>query len=192
MSGKKDYRNYINPGPRGSRFTANWQREFLPDGEMYVEDKTGTVVDALIRSVRKGTIVRVRRAFCLAPWTGSPRGRRGLMAARLDAIEAAGGCLLEAETGLRSCMRGERNRLLLNGYEDIAMAGRAVAKGRTGRPPIYKFTPAEWEIIAGIWTSRKHSNDKARLTAIEGRLGKVPGRTLLRTKLGSPHKAADE
>ncbi len=192
MNARTDYRNYINPGPKGSRFTANWQREFLPGGEMYVEDRSGTIVDALIRSVRKGTVVRVRRAFCLAPWNETPRKRRGLMAARIDAIEALGGCFMEAETGLRSCVRGERNRLLLGGYEDIATAGRAIAHGRTGRPPKYEFTATEWEIIAGIWTSRKYWNDKVRLAAIERRIGKVPGRTLLRNKLGSPHKAADE
>ncbi len=188
MSGKADIRNYINPGPKGSRFTANWQAEFLPTGETYTETKTGKIIDALIRSVRKGTVVRVRRAFCLAPWKGSPRKRREALAARLDAIEEAGGCVMEAETGLSSCVRGERNRLLLGGYEDIATAGRAVAKGRTGRPPKYEFTDHEWEVIEGIWTSRKYANDPARLAAIETRLGKVPGRTLIRNKLGSPHK----
>jgi hypothetical protein len=76
MSGKPDYRNYINPGPKGSRFTANWQAEFLPDGETYTEDKTGKMIEALIGSVRPGSTVRVRRLFCLAPWRGSPRKRR--------------------------------------------------------------------------------------------------------------------
>lgn len=192
MSGKHDYRNYVNPGPKGSRFSAAWQSEYLPTGETYVEDKSGKIIEVLIRSVRPGTVVRVRRAFCLAPWRGSPRKRRELLAARIDAIEAAGGCVMEAETGLRSDKRGERSRLLLGAYEDIATAGRAIAKGRTGRPPKYDFSAPEWEVIEGIWTSRRYANDAARLAAIERRLGKVPGRTLLRNKLGSPHKGTDK
>jgi hypothetical protein len=81
--------------------------------------------------------------------------------------------------------------MLMGAYEDIATAGRAVAKGRTGRPPVYEFTEAEWEVIGGIWTSRKFGNDAARMAAIEKRLGRVPGRTLLRNKLGSPHKGTE-
>ena len=190
MSGKPDYRNYVNAGPKGSRFTANWQLEFLPDGETYTEDKTGKVVEALIDSVRPGSVVRVRRLFCLAPWRGSPRKRREAVAARVQAIRDRKGHVLEAETGLTTKERGGCAKMLMGAYEDIATAGRAVAKGRTGRPPKYEFSEAEWEIIAGIWTSRKYANDAARLAAIEKRIGKVPGRTLLRNKLGSPHKDA--
>lgn len=188
MSGKPDYRNYINPGPKGSRQTANWQAEFLPDGETYLEDKTGTIIDALIGSVRPGSIVRVRRLFCLAPWKGSPRKRREAVAARVEAIRYRKGHILEAEMGRTTAERGGWAAMLMGAYEDIATAGRAIAKGRTGRPPKYEFTEAEWEIIAGIWTSRKYANDPARRAAIETRLGRVPGRTLIRNKLGSPHK----
>lgn len=191
MIGKPDYRNYINPGPKGSRFTAGWQAEYLPDGETYTEDKTGRVVEALIGSVRPGSIVRVRRLFCLAPWRGSPRKRREAVAARVQAIRDRKGHVMEAETGLSTRERGGCAKMLMGAYEDIATAGRAVAKGRTGRPPKYTFSETEWEIIAGIWTSRKYANDAARLAAIEKRIGKVPGRTLLRNKLGSPHKGAE-
>lgn len=191
MSQKPDFRNYINPGPKGSRFTANWQGEFLPDGETYTEDKTGKMVDAITDSVRPGSIVRVRRLFCLAPWKGSPRKRREAVANRVQAIRDRKGHVLEAETGLSTNERGGCAKMLMGAYEDIATAGRAVAKGRTGRPTKYEFTDAEWEIIGGIWTSRKFANDGARLTAIENRLGKVPGRTLLRNKLGSPHKGRE-
>lgn len=192
MSTKPDYRNYINPPPKGARITAQWQEEMLPDGETYTEDKTGTVIDALIRSVRPGSIVRVRRAFCLAPWRGSPKKRREALAARVDAIVARGGCFMEAETGLSTGKRGECARILMSAYEDIATAGRAVARGRTGRPPIYQFTKAEWEIIEGIWTSRRYKNDGERLAVIKKRLGRAPGRTLVRNKIGSPHKGRDQ
>jgi hypothetical protein len=188
MSGKPDYRNYVNPGPKGSRFTANWQAEFLPDGETYIENKTGSVVEALIDSVRPGSVVRVRRLFCLGPWKGSPRKRREAVATRVQAIRDRKGHVLEAETGLTTKERGGCAKMLMTAYEDIATAGRAVAKGRTGRPPVYEFTDTEWEIIGGIWANRKYANDGARMTAIEKRLGKCPGRTTLRNKFGSPHK----
>lgn len=54
-----------------------------------------------------------------------------------------------------------------------------------------RFSWRQAHILAeagGIWTSRKYANDGARLAAIEKRIGKVPGRTLIRNKLGSPHK----
>ncbi len=195
MSGKPDYRNYINPGPKGSRFTANWQAEFLPDGETYTEDKAGKMIEALIGSVRPGSIVRVRRLFCLAPWGKAPKmgpaKRRSVLADRVQAIRDRKGHVLEAETGRTTAERGGCAAMLMGAYEDIATAGRAIAKGRTGRPTKYEFTVAEWEVIDGIWTSRKFANDGARLAAIEKRLGKVPGRTLLRNKLGSPHKGRE-
>lgn len=195
MSGKPDYRNYVNPGPKGSRFTANWQLEFLPDGETYTENKTGSIVDVLIGSVRPGSIVRVRRLFCLAPWGKAPKmgpaKRRSVLADRVQHIIDRKGSILEAETGRSTKERGGCAKMLMGAYEDIASAGRAVAKGRTGRPPKYEFTDAEWEVIEGIWTSRKYANDGARLAAIEKRLGRVPGRTLIRNKLGSPHKGRE-
>ena len=192
MSGKPDYRNYVNPGPKGSRFTAGWQAEYLPDGETYTENKTGRVVEALIDSVRPGSIVRVRRLFCLAPWGKAPKvgpaKRRTILAERVQRILDAGGSIHEAETGRNTKERGGCAKMMMGAYEDIASAGRAIARGRTGRPPVYEFSDAEWEIIGGIWTSRKHANDAARMAAIEQRLGKCPGRTTLRNRFGSPHK----
>lgn len=150
------------------------------------------VVEALIGSVRPGSIVRVRRLFCLGPWRGSPRKRREAVAERVGRILAVKGAVIEeTETGRSSKERGGCAKMLMGAYEDIATAGRAIAKGRTGRPPKYEFTEAEWEIIGGIWASRKYGNDNARLAAILKRLGKVPGRTLLRNKLGSPHKGRE-
>lgn len=198
MSGKPDYRNYVNAGPKGSRFTANWQAEFLPDGETYTENKTGKVVEALIDSVRPGSIVRVRRLFCLGPWKGSPRKRREAVASRVQAIRDRKGHVLEAETGLSTKERGGCAKMLMTAYEDIATAGRAVAKGRTGRPLEYDFTEEQWATIGDIWTGGHYPNDPARLAAIrtrvakwqkvEPRFAKVPGRTTLRNKFGSPHK----
>jgi len=188
MSGKPDYRNYINPGPKGSRFTAGWQAEFLPDGETYTEDKTGKVIEGLISSVRAGSIVRVRRLFCLGPWKGSPRKRREAVAERVGRIlSIKGASIEETETGRSSKERGACAKMLMGAYEDIASAGRAIAKGRTGRPPKFNLTPEQWEIAGGIWYARKYTTDNDRLRAIERRLGVKIGRTTMRNRFGSPH-----
>ena len=196
MSEKPDFRDYINPGPKGSKFGAAWQEPPDDKGERYIEDKSGKKIDALIQSVRKGSIVRVRRLFCLGVWPRkglTPRKRRQIVGDRMEAILGPkhNGVILEWETGLRTDKRGDCIKMLNGAYEDIASAGRSVAKGRTGRPPKYDFTAAEWEVIEGIWTGRKFANDGARLAAIEKRLGRVPGRTLIRNKLGSPHKGRE-
>ena len=78
-------------------------------------------------------------------------------------------------------------------YEDIATAGRAVAKGRTGRPTKYEFTEAEWEIIGGIWTSRKFANDGARLAAIlRSGLARCRAEHYLETNSDRPTKGASK
>lgn len=188
-----DFRNYINPQPKKGRFSEAWQKEAVPDGEDYVEDKSGKIVDALIQSVRKGSIVRVRRLFCLAPWAGGPAKRRRVMAERVDAIRERGGVIMEAETQRRSDVRGHCGQMLMGGYEDIATSGRGIARyERTGRPPKYKMDSHELAIAEGVWTSRRYKNDDERLIAIEKRTGKKPGRTWLRNKFGSPHKSGEE
>src|SRR5690348_11437251 len=126
-----DFRNYINPQPGRGKFGAEWQRSFLAPGEEYVENKTGKVFDALCRSVRKGTIVQIRRLFCLAPWRGRPSTRRRVVAERVDAIRARGGIVLEAETQRRTDVRGHCAQMLMGAYEDIATAGRSISRGKT-------------------------------------------------------------
>lgn len=185
MSGKPDIRNYVNPQPDGGRFSAQWQLDYLPDGVSYTEDKTGKVVDRLIRSVREGTIIRVRRLFCLAPWYGSPRKRRSILADRVDAIKENGGSILEAETQRRTDIRGHLARMVMGASDDIATAGRSVSKGKTGRPP-KEWTPAQRLVMESLWHSRAYKNDNERVAAIEGKLSKSPSRSSLRNMFGKP------
>ena len=90
---------------------------------------------------------------------------------------------------IRNLLKGAVATGIGNSIGDVAR-GKA-GREKSGRPVEYSFAPEQWEIIEGIWTSRKYANDGARLAAIEKRLGKVPGRTLLRNKLGSPHKGRE-
>lgn len=187
MSRPADVRNYINPQPKG-KFTAAWQAEFLPDGETYTEDKSGKIIDALVKSVRDGAIVRVRRLFCLAPWTGTPRKRRLAIATRMDAIRDLGGIILEAETQRRSDVRGQCAQMLMGAYEDIATAGRSTSKGKIGRPG-REFSKEQWDAIRQIWFSRRYKTRSQAVTAIQA-LGIRVTSPWLYQRLGSPDKEA--
>lgn len=182
-----DIRNYVNPQPpsKGTRFTAEWQLAYLPDGETYTEDKSGKQIGALIRSLREGSIVRVRRLFILGSWFDGPRKRRNAIASILDEIKDKGGIVLEMETGRRSDRRGDCSKMLMDAYEDVATAGRSTPKGKTGRPAA-PWTPAQRLVMESLWRSRAYKNDTERVAAIQGKLGRSPGRTGLRAMFGAP------
>lgn len=183
MEGKSDIRSYCNPWP--PRHSQQAQEAKL-GGEVYVEDRTGRLIDALIHSVRKGTIVEVVEVGLLAPVKGSPRKRKALMAERVDAIKAKGGVIREVETGHQS-NKGQCAKMIVRGAEFIANSGRAGGKqDNAGRPGI-KLTPHERAVAEGIWTSRRYGNDDARIIEIEKRVGKRLKRGWLWTHFGSPN-----
>lgn len=177
-----DLRGYINPYIPGA-LTEEGQREGMI-GDIYVENRRGRQITALISSVRKGTIVQVREAFYLAPATGDPRVRRRVMGERLDAIKERGGLILELGMRTVRCLSHAR---LLWAYEQIATSGRARKHSRPGRQPKWAFTKAEREVIEGLWTSRKYKTDAERTLAVQQRIGKPIARAWLRRHLGSPH-----
>ena len=182
-----DLRSYCNPYP--PRHSEAAQKAKLT-GELYVENKTGNVIAALILSVRKGSVVEVTEVGLLAPVKGGPAKRRKLMAERFEAIRDRGGIIVELATGQRSI--GKCASMILRGSEFIAKSGRAGGKkGRAGQPKI-PVTPHEDEIMRGIWNSRRYNNDDERLTAIEKRTGRKFKRTWLWNRYHSPHKSGDE
>jgi hypothetical protein len=184
-----DFRCYINPQPgKTPRFSAKWQLEHLPpvgiECEHYTEDRTGKQIDALIRSLRPGSVVVVRRLFCLAPWIGTPTVRKNIMAKRVDAIRAAGGVVMVGESGCRTDQDGILGQMIVEGVADIASAGRAGAKGKRGNP--IELTPDQLRTAEFIWRSREYANDKARLAAIKAQIGREPGRTWCWNRFGKP------
>lgn len=181
------FRNYVNPGP-GGRFTAEWQLAALPEGETYTETKAGGVLKQWIKSVREGDIVCTRRAFLLAPWTGTPRQRRKAIAKALDAIDEAGGIYLEAETQRRTDVRGQANALLMDAYEDIATGGRAMPRGKIGRPGA-EFTDQQKDAMRQIWFSRLYKT-RADATAAIRSLGIKTSTARLYQLFGLPDREA--
>ena len=192
MSDKMDIRSYLNPYP--PRFTEAGQVEALT-GALYKEDKTGAIIDALIRSVREGNIVEVTHGFLLAPMHGKPAKRRRELLARIDRIKDRGGSLLEVSTGRKSGNRSECNAMLLDAYDMIASSGRgkksaangALSKGR----PEKDYTPEQMDAMRRIWFSRRYRTRTEAVAAIHG-LGIRVGRTYLYSKFGKPDENGPE
>jgi hypothetical protein len=183
-----DIRGYINPFPPGA-LTEAGQRGLMPrEAELYVEDRKGRQIDALIASVRKGTTVHVAELYLLAPAVFRPQKRRRILGERIEAIERRGGLIYEARTGDNSRPR-HLPRMMLRAYEQIATSGRARKHNRTGRPPTWVLTTAERNFVELEWRSRRHRNDEERTLAIQQRLGKKISRHWLRLTFGSPHKS---
>lgn len=179
---EKDFRGYVNPYVPGG-LTPETQRSGMI-GEVYVEDRWGRQIEAILRSVREGTAIQVAELFYLAPGAGRPQKRRRILTERVDAIRERGGKIVE--TGIL----GPPKRLpamLMRAYEQIATSGRARKHDRPGAPLKWVFTKAELEVMRGLWMSREYGNDADRTVAIQQRLGKPVTRAWLRRSLGSPH-----
>lgn len=183
MTGNSDLRGYVNPYAPG--LAESSQREGMA-GEIYTEDRHGNVVDKLILSVRKGSIVQVRELYCLAPGAFRPQKRRRLLAERIEAIRSRGGHILELATGYKTT-NGRLPTMLMRAAEAIATKGRHRTRDRIGRPIKYELTAHEETVAKGIWTSRNFSNDKAREYAVQKTIGQRLKRGWMRSHWGSPH-----
>lgn len=188
MVAKPRIKGYVNPFVPGT--TETGQREGMTPGiDVYVEDRRGKMIFALIRSIRSGTIIEVQEAYCLAPGIGRADVRRRALADRIKAIKDKGGIIRETQTGRVS--KGNLPHMTLHAYEQIATSGRGRRRDKEGRPP--KQVSAEQ--LAGmeaIWRSRQYGNNKKRIAAIKKRFGKSPSLSWLRTKFGSPHRQDDD
>ena len=88
MTNKADIRSWCNPLP--PNYGERGQRERLT-GEIYQPDKYGNGREALVSSVRRGSIVEVVELFLLAKVTGRADGRRRDLLKVMDEIEEKGG-----------------------------------------------------------------------------------------------------
>jgi len=183
MTEKKDIRGYVNPDAPGR--TVSGQRAAMT-GEVYTEDRHDRQIDALIRSVRKGSVVQVEELYCLAPGIGRIDRRRRLLAERIEAIKDRGGVIHEIATGMLSNKR--LPAMMLRAYEMMATSGRARHKGREGRPDVWPKSGQEYEGYRNVWHSRLYQNDDERRTAIKKRFGKSPSNVWLRQQFGSPSR----
>jgi hypothetical protein len=178
MSGTRDIRGYINPF--APRRTEAGQRAAMPTGaELYVENHHGNVIDRLIRSVRRGTIVAVQHLDCLAPGDFNAQKRRRLLAERIEAIQERDGSILELATGYRS-NKGRLPKMMLAAHEVIAHSGRRSAAngaGSKGAPRWYPRSGPVYEGMRLIYQSRRFTNINQRRTQIKKDFGySLPGK----------------
>jgi len=189
MSEKLDIRAYVNPFTPGE--TESGQHFGMsPDAEIYIETRRGNVIDALIRSVRPGSVIEVKELHCLAPADFRAQKRRRLLTERVDTIKAQGGIIREWATGHVS--KGRMASMVMVAYEQIATSGRARKRPALGAPVKWDLTAHEREVIDRIWSSRRYKNDDERTVAIRKRTGKKFSTSWLRLRFGSPHKRPDK
>lgn len=185
MGRKTDIRGYINPFVPGGK-TEQGQRANMPEGaEIYVETRTGEVIDKFIRSLRDGSIAAVEELHYLAPGRGGPKKRRKLMGERVKAI-CRKATIRENYRGLNSGC--DLPAMLLHGSDQIATSGRARGRKVKGAPVVWPRPPATIRDYERHWFSRKYGNDKARRLGILDEFGAAPSVGTLRRLLGSPHK----
>lgn len=172
-----DVRDYINPHPR---FSLTVQRAILDSGTSYIEDRSGKVIEKLIDSVRRGTIVRVYRPFLLAPIIGKTPSRRAKWADRVERIKAKGGKVISAHNPKLT-----NSALAMLAYEEIGTSGRGKAGGRTGRPKKVQ-DPVLFERCVAIWQSQKYKTREKAAEAIGKLLGKTINRSWCYSNFGKP------
>jgi hypothetical protein len=114
----------------------------------YLDGSTYTDFEPLLRSVRKGSVVRVYRPFLLGGGKGSTHKQRKVWGDRADAIKAKGGCLVSIDPPLKGA------KLSMFAAVEISNVARGKA-GRTKRgraPKVY--TDEQLAIIRKHWPRR--------------------------------------
>lgn len=190
MVEKQDIRVYVNAHPR---FAAAGQLERLQTlgGEIYVESRSGNVIDSVINSVRKElrSVVAVDELFLLAPADGTSRKRKTELADRIDRIKDRGGIVMERSSGAISNKPGFA-KAFLRATEMIANGGRGRAgQHRQGRPA-REFTKEQLDAMGRIWSSRKYPTRRDATAAVQA-LGihiTTPG---LYRLFGTPERGAE-
>lgn len=139
------FRDYLNDHPACRETT---QAEFLT-GTVYREGRGTNAFAALLRSIRKGDVVRVYRPFLLAPAKASVAKKRRIWAERADAIKDKGGCVISIDPPLK----GAKLAIYAAGEIGRIAQGRA-GVGKQGRPK-KAYTDDELRIIDRYWPPRK-------------------------------------
>jgi len=113
-----------------------------------------------LRSVRRGSVVRIYRPVLLGGGRGSTRKQRTLWADRADAIKGRGGKLVSIDPPLTG------HKLTMRAYEEIGN----VARGKAGKsklgPPRKDFTPEQRAIIERHWPRRNGVKIREAVNAI--------------------------
>lgn len=151
MVDKPDFRDLIVdcPACRGKV-----QEEYL-DGTTYKD------FEPLLRSVRKGSVVRVYRPFLLGGGKGSTHKQRKVWAERAEAIKAKGGKLLSIDPALSG------PKLTMFASVEISNVARGKAGKAKPGAPRQVYTDEQWAVFRQHWPRRHGVKVKDAIAAIE-------------------------
>lgn len=167
MKDRPDYRDYVNPHPRLSKEAQI--EAFGGQGTLYVEDRTGNVINKLLKANRTASTVRVVWPSLLAPVHGSAKKRAEKWADYADEIAQGGAKLVSITPPLTG------NKLAIAAREEISSLSRGrIRSKKLGRPSKLSRVaermgmPVEVlrEKIAVIWQSRRYDTAKQAADAI--------------------------
>lgn len=165
MATPDDFRDYVNPHPSCSEQAQ--LSAIGPGGEVYIEDRDGEVIEAVIRSIRKNRrrAVRVMWLFNLAPVHAATRTKRSELIRRINQIHERGGYVLECATGLRSDR--DMATMVMKASEMVGNYARGAAgKPKRGRPKMFRDA-RETAIMKAEWFSRQNETIESVLDVLE-------------------------
>ena len=163
MATKLDIRSYLNP------MKPSWgeagQREKLT-GEIYTTEQR----EALLRSLRPGSIVEVVETFLLAKTTGRSDARKRDLLEVVDRIEESGALIKELSTGMMSNSTKHWRQMQARAFALIVSSARGKNSATNGRyskgRPRKEYLPEQQAFISQIWFSRKYKTVVERMSVL--------------------------
>lgn len=164
MGIKSNYRDYCNPHPRLGK---DAQIEaFGGKGTVYIEDRTGKVIDELLKRLRPGDVVRVVWPSMLAPIKGYANTRRKKWAERADIARSKKACIMSISPPLKG------NKLAMAAGDEISNLSRGrIGSRKKGRPNKVQDEVLKARALLE-WQSRRHKTRAAAAAAVSLIVGK--------------------
>lgn len=194
---KEDIRSWCHDWPPS--FAASGQESRLT-GTIYYGDKKRWQLPALIRSIRRGSVVEVVELFLLAPRKGRADVRRRALETTVENILIAAPrvTIRELNTGNESHRNGVSKlpRMMTRAVEMIGRSGRGVksaVNGRASKGRPDKYTREQRASQREIWFSREYATAMQAVAAMQA-LGMTDvKRTYCYNKFGprDPKRGAD-
>ena len=186
---KEDIRSWCHDWPPSF---ARSTQEVRLSGVVYYGDKKRWQLPALIRSIRKGSIVEVVELFLLAPRKGRADTRRRALEATVEQIIARGATIRELNTGHES--PASLPSMMTRAVEMIGRSGRGVKSAvngqlSQGRP---RKTTREQDMAAKqMWFDMRYPRAEQAVAAMQA-IGIDMTRTRAYNKFGPRNPAAHD